>query len=141
MQPRQILSTAIHLMPGGIPITLVPGTKQTKKSLYHGLKTTKARFILSTWHSNEHRDNPAISTLWSEFNVITREHFYHVGAKESNRKPMLEALVTNFEPAPEPRKTASEGKTYAADALQLKFLEQKGQSKYTPGDSFSEKTD
>ena len=78
--------------------------KTDEKSLYHGLKTTKARFILSTWHSNEHRDNPAISTLWSEFNVITREHFYHVGAKESNRKPMLEALVTNFEPAPETQK-------------------------------------
>ena len=112
-----------------------------EKSLYEGLKETRTRFILSTWHSNEHRDNPAISTLWSEFNVITREHFYHVGAKESNRKPMLEALVTNFEPAPEPRKTASECETYAADALQLKFLEQKGQSKYTPRDSFSEKTD
>ena len=69
-----------------------------EKSLYQGLKASKARFILSTWHSNEHRENQAILTLWSEFNVITREHFYHVGANESNRKPMLEALVTNFEP-------------------------------------------
>lgn len=68
-----------------------------EKSLYESLKTSKARFILSTWHSNEHRENPAIQTLWSDFNVITREHFYHVGANESNRKPMLEALVTNFE--------------------------------------------
>ena len=73
-------------------------TKANEKSLYQGLKTTQARFILSTWHSNEHRENRAIPTLWSEFNVITREHFYHVGANESNRKPMLEALVTNFEP-------------------------------------------
>ncbi|MDE0556140.1 MAG: Dam family site-specific DNA-(adenine-N6)-methyltransferase [Candidatus Poribacteria bacterium] len=112
-----------------------------EKSLYEGLKEAQARFILSTWHSNEHRNNPAISTLWSEFNVITREHFYHLGAKESNRKPMLEALVTNFEPAPKPRKTASECETYAADALQLKLLQQKGQSRYTPRDSFSEKTE
>lgn len=65
--------------------------------LYQKLKTTVAQFILSTWHSNEHRENSAIQALWSEFNVITREHFYHVGASESNRKPMLEALVTNFE--------------------------------------------
>lgn len=69
-----------------------------EKSLYTGLKDSKARFILSTWHSNQHRENHAIPAIWSEFNVITREHFYHVGAKESNRKPMLEALVTNYEP-------------------------------------------
>ena len=96
-----------------------------EKSLYQTLKTTKARFILSTWHSNQHRENPAISILWSEFHVITREHFYHVGAKESNRKPMLEALVTNFDPpAPEPRKTARHSTSYEADALQLKFIQQ-----------------
>lgn len=61
------------------------------------LSKTDARFILSTWHSNEHRSNPYIDTLWSEYQILTREHFYHIGAKESNRKPMLEALITNFE--------------------------------------------
>ena len=71
--------------------------KAHEKLLYQELKASKARFMLSTWHSNEHRENQAIPTLWSEFNVITREHFYHVGASESNRKPMLEALVTNYE--------------------------------------------
>lgn len=103
-----------------------------EKVLYESLKATPARFILSTWHSNEHRDNPAISTLWSDFNVITREHFYHVGAKESNRKPMLEALVTNFEPAaPVARKNASEFDPYAADALQLRFIHEKKQLTYS----------
>ena len=103
-----------------------------EKVLYESLKATPARFILSTWHSNKHRDNPAISTLWSDFNVITREHFYHVGAKESNRKPMLEALVTNFElAAPASRKNASEFGTYAADALQLRFIHQKKQLTYS----------
>ena len=28
--------------------------------------------------------------------VLTREHFYHVGGKEKNRNPVIEALVTNF---------------------------------------------
>ena len=94
-----------------------------EKLLYEGLKATPARFILSTWHSNEHRENPTIPTFWSEFNVITREHFYHVGAKESNRKPMLEALVTNFKPAaPVHRKDADEFGNYHADALQLRFI-------------------
>ena len=90
-----------------------------EKSLYERLKATRARFILSTWHSNEHRENPTISTCWSEFNVITREHFYHIGAKESNRKPMLEALVTNFEPA---RKTAGPPDTYETPAIHLKLI-------------------
>ncbi|NQT18298.1 MAG: DNA adenine methylase, partial [Planctomycetes bacterium] len=55
-------------------------------------------FILSTWHSNEYRENTFLQTLWSGFHVLTQEHFYHVGAKEVNRKPMLEALAMNFLP-------------------------------------------
>jgi len=66
-------------------------------SLYEHLIINKASFILSTWHSNQHRDNPYIDKLWSEFDIITREHFYHVGARESNRKPMLEALVVSYD--------------------------------------------
>lgn len=60
------------------------------------LSDTEARFILSTWHSNEFRSNKYIDTIWAGFSVLTREHFYHVGAKEDNRNPMLEALITNF---------------------------------------------
>ena len=30
--------------------------------------------------------------------MLTKEHFYYLGAKEENRKPMLEALVMNFTP-------------------------------------------
>ena len=30
--------------------------------------------------------------------MLTKEHFYHIGAKEENRKPMLEALVMNYTP-------------------------------------------
>ena len=94
-----------------------------EKSLYASLRATRARFMLSTWHSNQHRENPTIPTFWSEFNVITREHFYHVGAKESNRKPMLEALVTNFEPAaPVSRKTAAQPNSYDTATIQLKLI-------------------
>lgn len=103
-----------------------------EKSLHASLKATQARFILSTWHSNEHRENPTIPTFWSEFNVITREHFYHVGAKESNRKPMLEALVTNFEPAaPSPRKTAGQSDGYEIEPIQLKFIHNRSNKAYT----------
>lgn len=60
------------------------------------LANSEGRFILSTWHSNEYRSNQFIDTIWSNYNILTKEHFYHLGAKEDNRKPMLEALVTNF---------------------------------------------
>ena len=74
--------------------------ERSEKLLYSELKGTEARFILSTWHSNQHRENEFLRTLWSEFTVSTREHFYHVGARKANRKPMLEALVTNYTPPP-----------------------------------------
>ncbi len=61
------------------------------------LLNTKSRFILSTWHSNKYRTNKFISSTWSKFNILTIEHFYHVGAKEVNRNPMLEALVLNYD--------------------------------------------
>lgn len=67
--------------------------------LHTELKNIKARFMLSTWHSNQHRENQFLQTLWREFTVSTQEHFYHVGAREMNRKPMLEALVTNYVPS------------------------------------------
>lgn len=60
------------------------------------LDKTKSKFILSTWHSNDYRQNTYLSTMWGKFNILTREHFYHVGGYEKNRNPMLEALVTNF---------------------------------------------
>ena len=72
--------------------------EHSENSLFSELKGTRSRFMLSTWHSNQHRENDFLRTLWSEFTVVTREHFYHVGARESNRKPMLEALVMNYTP-------------------------------------------
>ena len=71
-------------------------TEADELSLYEVLKNTKNNFVLSTWHSNQHRNNPFVKKLWSEFNIITREHFYHIGASETNRKPVIEALVTRF---------------------------------------------
>ena len=67
-----------------------------EKQLAKLLAQTEAAFILSTWHSNEFRANPFLDSLWSGYNIVTKEHFYHVGAKEDNRNPVLEALVTNL---------------------------------------------
>jgi len=66
--------------------------------LFELLKSSKCKFILSTWHHNKYRINPYIESHWSlyDFNIYTKEHFYHVGAKEKNRNSMIEALVTNY---------------------------------------------
>lgn len=69
--------------------------EEHERQLAKLLGDTPARFILSTWHGNEFRTNQFIDTLWTEYNILTKEHFYHVGAKEDNRNPMVEALVTN----------------------------------------------
>ncbi len=70
--------------------------EEKEKELYVALKNTKATFILSTWHHNDFRKNDYIESLWSEYPILTRDHYYHVGAKESNRNPMVEALITNY---------------------------------------------
>ena len=70
--------------------------EENENKLFELLSNTSAKFILSTWHHNKYRENEYIESLWSKFNVLTREHFYHVGGKESNRNAMTEAIMTNF---------------------------------------------
>lgn len=82
------------------------------------LSATKARFLLSTWHSNEFRRNDSLNRYWRGFRILTRQHFYYVGGREENRNPMLEALVTNFDGA-----TPAEAEQGCAEAEQLVLLE------------------
>jgi len=63
------------------------------------LSATPAKFMLSTWHSNKYRHNLMLAQQADRFLVLTREHFYHVGASEGNRNAMIEALVLNYTPA------------------------------------------
>jgi DNA adenine methylase len=72
-------------------------TEQDEERLYNALCNTKANFILSTWHHNEFRLNEMIEKYWNNFNIITREHFYHGGGKIENRHAIVEALVFNFD--------------------------------------------
>ncbi|MBI3985466.1 MAG: Dam family site-specific DNA-(adenine-N6)-methyltransferase [Lentisphaerae bacterium] len=71
-------------------------TEEDEKRLFGLLSSTPARFILSTWHHNDFRANSFIDTLWSKFNIVTRDHFYHSGGKIENRRSVVEALVFNF---------------------------------------------
>lgn len=73
-------------------------TENDERTLYDALAATKAKFILSTWHHNDFRENTMFRRYWSNFNVSTKEHFYHNGGKIENRHAVVEALVYNFEP-------------------------------------------
>jgi len=66
--------------------------------LFKKLSKSESKFILSTWHSNKYRKNEFIETLWNDYNIITREHFYHIGGSEKNRNKMIEALILNYKP-------------------------------------------
>jgi len=68
-----------------------------EKRLFKALSGTRGKFILSTWHHNDYRENEYIKSLWNNFNILTREHFYHVGASEINRNSMVEAIITNYD--------------------------------------------
>lgn len=62
------------------------------------LYKSKARFMLSTWDENKYRKNEYIDTVWKGCYKLNKEHFYYVGAKESNRNAMTEALLLNYNP-------------------------------------------
>lgn len=71
-------------------------TEADEARLCQLLSSTPARFILSTWHHNDYRENEMLARHWNRFNVITRDHFYHSGGKIENRRSVVEALVFNF---------------------------------------------
>jgi DNA adenine methylase len=90
--------------------------EENEQHLAKILAKTMTRFILSTWHSNQYRTNRFLDTVWNGYHFLTREHFYHIGAKENNRNSMTEALVTNFSSFYEEQKIA--------EAKQLPLFEQ-----------------
>lgn len=73
-------------------------SEQDEEDLADMLANLPCKFILSTWHSNEFRTNHQVEKNWASdhFHIFTKAHYYHVGAAEELRHPMLEALITNF---------------------------------------------
>lgn len=54
---------------------------------------TPANVCLSMWKENEFRRNDHLYDHWSDFTWFEQDHFYHIGAKETNRHPMIEVLA------------------------------------------------
>ena len=73
-------------------------SEDDEAALGTALSSLPCDFLLSTWHSNEFRNNTSIEKVWSrgDFHMQKREHFYHVGSSEDLRHPMIEALISNF---------------------------------------------
>lgn len=71
-------------------------SEDEEKILQKGLESSKAKYLLSTWLSNKYRTNEYIFTIWKDTFITTKEHFYHVGAKEENRNAVNEALISNI---------------------------------------------
>ncbi len=88
-----------------------------ESELAQALKESRSGFILSTWHSNEFRQNALLDKNWVDprIHVFLHEHYYHVGSSEDLRHPMIEALITNF--------PADSAKPEASESEQLVFLE------------------
>lgn len=72
--------------------------EKSENLLCEALKNSGAKFMVSTWDHTSFRKNEYVDTIWSFCQKITREHFYHVGAKEDNRNPVIEALLMNYKP-------------------------------------------
>lgn len=72
-------------------------TEADEELLFNQLRETKAKFILSTWHHNNWRENEMITKFWNKFNIVTKDHFYHSGGKAENRQTVVEALICNFD--------------------------------------------
>ena len=70
--------------------------EQSEIALHNALIGSNAKFMLSTWDHNDYRANDYIQSVWCDCEKITREHFYHIGAKETNRNSIVEALLTNY---------------------------------------------
>jgi DNA adenine methylase len=60
------------------------------------IKQLSCGFAYSMWYKNDYRENTQLTNDFSEYELALFEHFYHVGATESLRNPIQEALITKF---------------------------------------------
>ncbi len=71
--------------------------EKDEKDLFDLLNVVQGKHILSTWHSNKYRNNDELEK-YNKNNILTKEHFYHLGATENHRNAMTEALILNYHP-------------------------------------------
>lgn len=57
------------------------------------VKSLDTGFAYSTWKQNEYRVNEHLTKHFTDYTIISTQHFYHVGSTEELRNAMEEALV------------------------------------------------
>ncbi|MBQ3713791.1 MAG: Dam family site-specific DNA-(adenine-N6)-methyltransferase [Spirochaetia bacterium] len=83
--------------------------EESEQILCESLRKRNVPFMLSTWDHNEFRSNVYINSIWKDCKKLTQNHFYHIGAKEENRNPMIEALLINYKQPEEVKYVSEEG--------------------------------
>ncbi len=68
-------------------------TDEDALRLEDGLKALPCPFLYSMWSENKYRKNERLHEAFAEYKIRTFSHFYHLGATESLRNGMTEALV------------------------------------------------
>lgn len=96
-------------------------TEKEEALLFQLLSETKAKFVLSTWSHSQWRENEMIKKYWGQFNILTKDHFYHNGANLENRKSIVEALVCNFDVSDFPQHNHSTKESEQVKQLEFEF--------------------
>lgn len=68
-------------------------TETEAKDLVSYLQDLPCGFALSAWKENKYRRNPHLPTHLPGVNILTAQHFYHLGPTQDLRNQMEEALV------------------------------------------------
>ncbi|MBQ6757777.1 MAG: Dam family site-specific DNA-(adenine-N6)-methyltransferase [Selenomonadaceae bacterium] len=74
---------------------------EDERTLCNMLKSSKKRFMISTWLKNDFRINSSVEDIWKFCHKEVQGHFYHVGAKKINRNSIVEAVLMNYKPSEE----------------------------------------
>jgi len=61
--------------------------------LEKALKSLPCRFLYSMWSENKYRRNDRLYDQFSDYEITTFSHFYHLGSSETLRNSIIEALV------------------------------------------------
>ncbi len=68
-------------------------TDEDATQLEDKLKALPCPFLYSMWSENKYRKNDRLHEAFSEYEIRTFSHFYHLGSTEDLRNSMIEALV------------------------------------------------
>ena len=67
--------------------------EEDAKQLEDNLQSLPCRFLYPMWSENKYRKNERLHETFSNYQIRTFSHFYHLGSTEKLRNSMTEALV------------------------------------------------